>query len=169
MSYVIEEVLLNVDKGENVPVLADIPNSVGRLRNNSVGSSGTVFIATVEDGRGRKHPVVFSAGHIFAVDKVLPSDIDLTKYSLEFDDRPPFTLKTLGDMLHTTTVIWYGGTILTKENNFTLQQETSSSSLDVFVMILHDNRASIFNKHLFISKTMIQELVKRFPEFMLFS
>ena len=138
MPHVKEEVLLNVDKDENVPAWADIPNSVGRLRNTAVGSTGTVFIASVEDECGTKHPVLFSAGHIFAVNKVLPSDINLADYSLEFENQPPFTLRTLAEKLHTTTVIWYGGTVLIKENNFTLQQDTSSSSLDAFVMITHD-------------------------------
>ena len=85
-----------------------------------------------------KEPKLQFLGHIFAVNKVLPSDINLANYSLEFEDQSPFTLKTVADMLLTTIVIWYGGAVLTKENGFTLQQETSSSSLDAFVMILHD-------------------------------
>ena len=106
---------------------------MGRIRKGDF--SGTVFIASVQD-KGRRHPVFFSAGHIFAENGVLPSDVNFAEYKLEFGNQPPFTLQNIAEMFSTTTVIFFKSASMVKERDFVLQEPNFLPYMFSFAMIL---------------------------------
>ena len=123
-----QEVLTSIVNDEKLPIMANIPKAVGRIRKGN--SSGTVFIASVQD-KGRRHPVFFSAGHIFAENGVLPSDVNFAEYKLEFGNQPPFTLQNIADMFSTTTDIFFKSASMVKERDFVLQEPNFLPCLDL--------------------------------------
>ena len=137
-----EEVLTGLSDDEKLPILSNIPKAVGKLQNTRTGSSGTAFIATTTK-HGRKVPAIFSAGHNFKQNGVLPQDLNFAEFTLKFcsssSPSPSLSLDVVLELLPTTTLVCYKSVMLVLEGGTVIHtNKDCSDTMDYFVMILND-------------------------------
>ena len=107
MDQTYKELLTSLEDDEKLPVVDNIKKSVGRIENTKRGSMsiGTVFISEIMH-KGRKNPVIFSAGHNFAENRFLPDKGNFADTRLTFGFHPAYTLDDMAKMFPTAMLIW---------------------------------------------------------------
>ena len=101
---------------------------------------GTAFLASVKKD-GRRVPAVFSAGHNFKENGILPENFSLADFQLEFDTCPPLALAldVLSSCLPSTTLVLYKAEMVVLESGVVVHRSRESPcDMDWFVMILQD-------------------------------